>query len=233
MDEDLWGTESGLFSDYQGKVVDCWFGNDSKVGNGQVLILFLKMQTDVPEHPEWTERYTCGPDWQTIDGGKTAVHPTKKKFNSNAQAGIFVDKALAVGAGPDLKSRGLPPTDAAAWLGTSWYMEAVERTGKLQDGTDFKSVRNYPSKFLGIDGNMVMAGTPRPQDSVAESSGGTTGVLAGLDEVAVAQMTGWAKTLTHTEWLDRVMELEGVTANEELVIALTDEQGLYSKMKGE
>lgn len=229
MDEDLWGTESGLFSDYQGKVVDCWFGNDSKVGNGQVLILFLKMQTDVPEHPEWTERYTCGPDWQTVDGGKTAVHPTKKKFNSNAQAGIFVDKALQVGAGGELKARGLPPTDAGAWLGTSWYMEAVERTGKLQDGTDFKSVRNYPSKFLGIDGNMVMAGTPR-QESTAVEHG--SGLLGGLDDVAVAQMKTWAKSLSHPEWLDSVMELDGVTANEELVIALTDPDGLYMEMKG-
>lgn len=230
MDEDLWGTESGLFSDYQGKVVDAWFGNDSKVGNGQVLILFLKMQTDVPEHPEWTERYTCGPDWQTIDGGKTAVHPTKKKFNSNAQAGTFVDKALACGAGPELKERGKPPTDAGAWLGTSWYMEAVEKTGQLGDGREFRSVRNYPSKFLGIDRNVVMAGTSRPQDSVGESSGAS--VLGGLDAVAVAQMKGWAKTLPHAEWLDRVMELEGVTANEELVIALTDPDGLYLEMKG-
>ena len=223
-DEDLWGTETGLVSNYQGKVVDAWFGVNTQY-NANVTLLFWKLSTDVPEHPEITEQYSCGPDWQSIDGGKTVIHPKNKKFNNNTQAGRLVDKVLKLeGAVEVMRERGFPPTDAQAWLGTEWFMETETKTGKLQDGTDYKSSRNFPVKFLGVDRNVVMGEAPR-QDSVGNNGSG------GTDPALMSQMKTLAKVLTHSDWVDKVMELDGVVTDEDLVIALTDENGLYKELR--
>jgi hypothetical protein len=225
MDEDLWGTETGLVSDYQGKVTDAWFGVDSNY-NAQTTLLFLKMTTDVPEHPEITERYSCGPDWQSIDGGVTVVHPTRKKFNSQAQAGRLVDRVLSIGAADAMRERGHPPTDAKAWLGTEWFMEAEVKEGKLADGQAYRSVRNYPTKFLGVDGSVVMAGQARHESSLVAGKESSR-----TDPALMSQMKTLAKVLTHSDWVDKVMELDGVVTDEDLVIALTDENGLYKELR--
>jgi hypothetical protein len=228
-EDDLWSTDSGLLSDYEGTVVDAWFGVNPQY-NADVTMLFLKMQTDVDSSPEVTEQYNCGPDWQTIDGGKTVIHPTKMKFNRQSQAGILVDKVTEL-AGKEMRERGMPPTTALSWVGSRWFMEAVTREGTRRDtGEKWQSTRNYPAKFLGFsdgsdiqalhDGSGMAVGTPRsPLDS--------------LDPAAVAKVTTLAKTLTHAEWVDKVMEIEGVLANDELVVLLPDADGLYAQLRSE
>lgn len=226
MTDDTWTTDSGLTSDYEGTVVDAWFAIDANY-NKDAVLLFLQFETDIEATPVVTERYNCGPDWQSFDGGKSVQHPTKHKFNKNSQVGILVDKVAGL-AGDVMRERG-PATNAGTWIGTKWFMEAVTRKGTRRDtGEEWESTKNYPSKFLGV------AEAGEAGATVGNGTSGPSGdLLSTLDPHLVAQMEVLANTLTHAEWVDKMMEVDGVLANDKLVAALVDESGLYASLKEE
>lgn len=221
-EESLWGTDSGLVSDYEGTVVDAWFAVDPNI-NDSPTFLFLKMKTDNEQFPEITERYNCGPDWRSYDGGESVIHPTRVKWNNRSQAGILVDKAIALVGDPI--EQWDAPTKAATWLGTQWYVEAVSKPYKLRDGTEGVSVRNYPAKFLGKVG--VDAPAPR------EEGGVDRGSLAQPDSPVMTIIASMAKDLPHREWVDKVLEVEGVMGDDDLVRKLPDttDTGLYETLR--
>src|SRR5262245_44450032 len=221
-DEDLWSTDSGMVSDYEGTVIDAWFAVDANL-NDSPTFLFLKMQTDNEQFPEITERYNCGPDWRSYDGGESVQHPTRKKFNNRSQAGVLVDKVIVL-AGEQIREKGVP-TIAATWLGTQWFMEAVSKPYKLRDGSEGVLVRNYPAKFLGAVG--VEPPLTRQEDSVGGSDVGSS------DSPIMKIIGGMAKDLPHREWVDKVLKVEGVMADEALVRQLPDttETGLYETLR--
>lgn len=225
-DDDLWGTDSGLFSDYEGTVVDAWFSIDTNINNSPTF-LFLKMQTDNETHPEWTERYNCGPDWHSVDGGETVTHPTKQKFNRNSQAGKLVDKAVEL-VGADIRSWGSPLT-AKTWLGSRWHMEAVASSGKRRDtGEEWSTVRNYPSHFLGkgeAEGEKGVGAASVPTTSTDDNN-------LTVDPPIMAMMRKLAgEGLTHKEWMDKVLEVDGVLDNDQLIRTLPN-PSFYESMKG-
>lgn len=223
MDEDLWATDTGIKTDYEGVVVDAFFlpQQENNFGEPQ-LQLHLKMATTDDDVVD--ERWNCGPDWSSPDGGETAQHPTKKLFNRNSQAGILVDAVVKIGAGDTLRERGAPTT-AKNWLGCRFFMEATTRSGKRRDtGEEWTSTKNYPTKFLGVE----------DVESSGETGSGLGTVGSPLERLSadsVAKITLLAKTLPFGEWVDKVMEVEGVMQNDDLVMLLTDENGLYRTLK--
>ena len=137
LDESYAG-DSGFFTDYTGTVKDAYFAPSEK--DPEALFIFLEMETDDPDHPEHTERYSLGKGWVTDDGGETVRHEEgKKKFNrrySNYQS-AWLDNAvrLLVDAGvtEEFASRG-PATQASVWKGTRWeigeHAETYQRWDK-------------------------------------------------------------------------------------------------------
>lgn len=232
-EEDLWGTSSDIVTDYEGMVVDAWFNKDPNI-MASPTFLWLKLSTDNPEHEVVTEKYNCGPDWVSNDGGETVTHPTKKKFSGNSQAGILVSKAVEY-AGAELRERGIAPTTAASWLGTQWYMEATERSGKLANGQDFRSVKNYPTKFLGIEEDYASKKADGEADGARVDMGKTDQpTLMNVPASPVMQiMQNLAKELTHDEWVDRVLMVDGVLQDDDLIRQLPDstDDGLYMRLR--
>ena len=225
MNDDMWGTESGRATDYEGTIVYAWFEPAAQYA----AQLNLKFATDLEATPEVTERYSLGPDWTTVDSGESCVHSTKTKFNANSQAGRLVDKVASL-ASEVVRGRGTPPTQAVTWLGLRFYMEEETKSGTFaagdRAGESWKSTKNFPTKFLGIDDQALLD---------RENSSGTRGGdwYDGLDIDAQNRIVALAKGLTHGEWMDKVLEVDGVLGNDRLVGLLTDDSpdGLYERLK--
>lgn len=256
---DPWSTETGLVTDYEGTVVDAWFGTDAKVGGRTTLIAFWKVNTNDPDNPEVEERWSMGPDWASYDGGSSAEHPKgdRKRFNKNSQYGHLIDKAIECGAGEALAATGLTPRSADVWKGTKWYMEAESKDYNFKNdkGEEVKgtSSRNYPSKFLGV-GDVTAPATPSATASPAEAStaappatatAGSTpsptppetpsaaagDPLSRLDATVASQARLLAKAKTYSEWVDAMMELPGVVQDNDLIMSIADESGLYTTLR--
>jgi len=221
-DKDPWdGPETDLVTDYAGEVVDCWFAVDPNLNDSPTFV-FWKMKTDNEKVPEITERWNCGPDWRSYDGGETINHPTREVWSERSQAGKLFAAVLESGARPVLKARGLP-TAAKTWLGTRWYMQAVKTPYKLRDGTEGVSTRNYPKQFLGTteDGEEITAVEPPPFPVSTD------------DSPIMRIMKDLAKDLPHKEWVDKVLDVDGVLADDALVRKLPDttDNGLYETLR--
>lgn len=232
-DEDLWTTDTGIITDYEGTVMDAFFllNSESQFSDKQTQ-LHLKMLLD--DEREVEERYNLGPDWVSNDGGETATHPTKARFNKNTQAGKLVDALIEAGGGETVRSRGTGPAVAKTWIGLRFFMEATTTSGTRRDtGEKWSSTKNYPTKFLGVNGDVSTGATVTSLRESAVSAPNSGNPLSGMDPVAVAQITDLAKALTFGEWVDKVMEVEGVLGNDDLIMALPDEAGLYTSLRNE
>lgn len=222
-EKDPWKPPSGLLSDYEGTVVDAWFGIDTQY-NPDTTLLWLKMKTDVPEHPEFVEKYSCGGDWKSYDGGKTIEHPkqdtTNYAPNKNSAYGKFITASVDL-AGDELKGRGVP-TDASIWVGTKWFMEAVDNTFvNRQTGEKVNTQKNFPSRYLG---------TSEIPDTVSERPAAATTNSLGITGEQETWIRNHAKDLPFGDWVDTVMDgIEGMSP--ELAVALADEDGLYKDMR--
>lgn len=221
-DEELWGTDAGFETDYEGTIIDAFFqlNTESQFGDPQTQ-LRLKFLTDTEK--EVDERYNCGKDWVSNDGGDSVSHPSKVRFNRQSQAGKLVDALIACGAVDAVKERGTGPTVAKTWLGLRFFMESVDSTFTPKDGEPRTSSKNYPSKFLGIgDVESSGSGTATPVASHP---------LERLNADDVAKVISMAKTLPFGEWLDKLLEVDGVLGNDDLVALAADENGLYTELR--
>ena len=238
VDKDPWAPESGLLTNYEGTIVDAWFGVDPAYNNGQTVMLMLKMQTDAPEKPEHEERFNLPNGWQTWDSGKTVEHESKspgKTFNAQSQAGTLVTKIRenCPEAVDELRKRGAM-TEAGVWIGLKFFWEEVAKeysfkdreTGELRTGT---STRNFPTKYLGVVDTLlppaVASAGVQPEQSTPPS------LLSSADRVVLGAM---AKTMDHGPWVEAVMEFDSgrLCADNAVIAALADEAGLYAELRG-
>lgn len=232
-----WQTETGLFSDYEGTVTDAWFQTDPNVGDGNIFQLYLNMgDIDLPTPDgkgEWIERFSVGPDWRSMDGGKTVQHPTKKMFNKNSQMGRLVDRMVEIGAVDGLGS----PTEGASFVGLRFHMEGVTTSGTFKQGANkgekWESTRNFPTKFLG-----------KGEATVKASSNGTVAPGAKDGAAWVEYLTAFSSTddikaaassaADHSAFLNACLAISGVADDNALVTALAEDGAgsLYAVLKG-
>lgn len=252
---DPWGTESGLLTNYEGTVIDAFFGKDPDY-NPDTRMLFLKMSTDSPEKPEHEERYNLPPGWETWDGGQTVENRERgdsARFNANSAIGKLMT-AIAkedCAAGLDvLKERG-SQREAGVWIGTRWFFEETKTPykfkaradgpkGKKGDWIEGETVKNYPTRFLGT--TEITGDTPgTPGSQTSEQAVATGEVPSGGSAIPDADRTIiklYAKQKdSHPEWVEAVMEHDGgrFLQNSELVAVLSDDTdaGLWAKLRSE
>lgn len=232
-----WGTETGLLTDYEGEVVDAWFGIDANY-NAETSLLFLKMKTNKEERPEHEERYSCGGGWGSYDGGHTVEHAdgAGKKFNMNSQYGKLLGKVFEVGAGEALAGRG-SPKQASVWVGTKWLMTEITNSWKDRTTGEQKvSTKNFPSKFLGIAGEAAPASNGNgaaATTAAATPTAATTTTKVAMPDDLIAKLTAMAAaTPDYLTWLDNALVLDEVTSNPDFVGVVSDEAGFYAAIKG-
>lgn len=181
-----WGTDesSGFLRHFTGTVKEPFFGTNPKIGEGRTLLLHMptvieSVQQDGLEDQigeEETILFSCGKDWETPDGGETAVHSSgnsSKLFHASSAMGMLIDAIMGkvanygenasrsdgdelvvdlTDAFDVLRSRG-DATAAATWDGLSWqFAEVTVDYGKDKSGEPIVSRRALPIKFLGVAG---------------------------------------------------------------------------------
>lgn len=245
VDKDPWATESGNLTNYEGTVVDAWFGTDPGY-NADTRMLFLKMATDAPERPEHEERYNLPTGWETWDAGKSVEYKgadgeakPDKLFNKASQVGQLIEHvALMSDALEVLRGRGNPRT-AGVWVGMRFFWEEESKpykfkdreTGEMRTGTTNK---NFPTKYLGTVDTLM---SPAVQSASADTPSNGSTPQTPLDRLSDTDRIvfgAWAKSMEHPAWVDKVMDHDGgrVCADQELVAALADDAGLYAQLKG-
>lgn len=237
LDESYMG-ESGQFTDYEGTVTDAYFGTWEKSTDPSALFIFLKMATDSPDKPEWTERYGLGTGWSTEDGGATVVNDRgsvkfHKKFSAYQSAWIDNAVPLLVEAGvaEEFSTRG-PATKADVWVGTRWLIgsktekyaqwdKVKKQQVKDQDGNVVykEFTQNIPVAFLGFAGE--------------GSSNGQVADISFVPAELLVKVSGAAKASpTRDAFLDRVLlDVPEVQQVDGLVGKLTG-KGVYDTLRG-
>lgn len=104
-----WGTDTGLVSNFEGDVVEAWFGpnerstsDDPEIRNKVFLWWkFINITTEDDEViDELTHRLSIGNGWEVADGGKRVVRSDgneNKKFNNSTALGRVIDRILGNG----------------------------------------------------------------------------------------------------------------------------------------
>lgn len=169
--DESYTTDSGFFTDYEGEVIDAYFGTwEKSKKNPNALFLWLKMKTDSVDHPEYEERLGLGDGWVTEDGGETVVSENNaRKFNKRfSQYAKWIDAAVPLiinaGVADQFGERG-PTQHAKIWLGTRWQIGEVTEKYQRYDAEAKKpmvdehgkpvmgeSRQNVPVAFLGFVG---------------------------------------------------------------------------------
>lgn len=162
-----WKLDSGLRETMDLEIHMAYFATSADYQGGRVILLFLTGSDETGEPVEI--RMSAGADWSSQDGGKTIVHPTKKRINKNCIYGHFINAAIEcednVG-GQFLRdvlfSRGTPTT-ADIWTGIKMHLDLTEiKFGKNVDPQE----RLLPTHFLGLSTESAPAlptpGVPAP-----------------------------------------------------------------------
>lgn len=212
-------------------VVDAYFQHAT--GNNPNLNLILKKDFGDGEEPA-EDRYGCGGDWITPDGGETAEHPkgARTLFNSQTAYHGLLRAALSSGAEDVLRERsdkefdGRGPMHAKSWVGLDfeWEIESshINFTGSTGEKVDRQINRSYPTKFYGV---------VEMEQSHGELPGPSAPAASGVPPELNARLKLLAKTKSYSDFVDEAYHLPGVQGNDMVLEALADEQGLYKTLK--
>lgn len=198
---------TGLKDDFDGTIVDSNFTTDPQTGR---CSLILMVQAD--DGDEVPQRYGCGSDWDTFDGGETVRHPKGERtlFSNQTAYSDFMVHAMEAGAREVMYQRlrdGLGPRAAANWHGLKFHWEVLPRptrtrndeTGEWENTT---INRTLPTKFLGADGQ----GTLPVDGTVAAAP--SADPLSGVDPVIKAKVVKAAKESdSYTAFIDAMLGL--------------------------
>lgn len=214
---DPWATDSGLYSNYDGTVVDAWFAYNERSGNYDLNLKFL---TEDEEHPEVEEKYGCGADWKSVDNGDTVEKNgvSRGKFNMNSGYGKLIDRVRDL-VKDELREWG-SPTQAFIWVGTKWHMVPIDSSfTNRQTNEQVKMFKNYPSHYYG-------RGETTP--------GGSPGTLAPIAPELIEKLAMAAKNApSYAEWVNEVFTLPEVVSDDRVVREIADENGLWATLKNE
>lgn len=229
----------GGLSDFEFEVTDAFFAPDpkysEKAGSDILMLHWVGKAPGLDSYPLMTRdgfhpKWTLGADWQTMDGGKTVVHPKGKAKLGRAAGRMYKIAAEATehlaGTDQDFLDQH-DYRDASTWIGTRWYMEEVERDFGGQIG---KKTELMPTRFLGFadgtgGGSGATATTDRfdsPVNATGESNSN------GL----VDQLKALAKALdSPAAFRDAAMKVPGVTDDTTLLLSIANDgpDGFYAQ----
>lgn len=243
--------ESGLKGDYIGSIVDAYF-EPTQYGT----VLQLK-KLDVETNEEVTDRYGCGPDWATYDGGASIHHPSgvTKGFNGATAMSELIVASFKAGAEDVMRARSAQlyqnrgPMYAAFWKGLQFHWDVISEQKSFKDretGEQKSQMVNriLPSKFIGevpVDNVRPVTGTPQAQ---AQPVGTTPanpvpadgGPFSGVNPADQTTITNLAKTHPQPQFVDEVMSLNDSTTGQPLVhnanlIAALADPAFYESLK--
>ena len=240
--------EAGLLNDFDFTVTKAFFAPDQGYMNGDQTMLQLEGTTDDPEQPTTHLWFSCGNGWESRDGGKTVDHPQKTKnskkfFNQASWMHRLLNRCIEeLDLYDVLKARG-SVFSAAPWVGLSFHMnmEEVDFGGNIGVKTHL-----MPTAFLGAD-SKAAAAAPAPKTEAAapktgqtaaeklaakkaerEAAAASNGGGASLRDQVVAIFTEETDFATAQE---KASQLPGIDADDELVMSILEEGGLWAEVK--
>lgn len=219
----VWETSSGLLDEYEGTVAEAWFDTDLDYQNGEALLLHWQVTDIVADgaaHDEITEKFSVGAGWSAVDNKQRAEKEYgDSDFNENSKYGRIIDRVATnegafEGALDVVAERG-DEKDATVWEGLRFRFarETVDYGGEIGERTFI-----MPVEFLGV------------ADEVSEV-GKSNGSSEASREELVEKLTELAKEVdSHTEFLAKAADVEGVVDNDALFEQVADESedGFYA-----
>ena len=192
-------TPLGGLGRYTGRVVSSIFDTDEEYAEGEALLLQWELEltglVDSDEDPPFETRkisFSCGKDWESLDGGTTAAHTSGDdgiNWNKNTRTGMLMHRAFYNGSGKppvtalpsdqeeeiEVESLGLrehfiengfTPFDATAWEGLEFnFREETRDYGKKIGWLTFE----MPYELVG--GAETEEEKPKPRKQAAKKGG--------------------------------------------------------------
>lgn len=235
--------DSGGGGEYEFTVTEAYFGISplySEKSGRQTLFLHWLGTTNREAQPIMTRddyhpSFSCGVaekmDWETLDGGKTAHHPSDKVLHFGAMSKVheLFDRVLGNEenpktryTGPALIPEGHPDdpfedfTDlqADAWVGLKFKMADVEKTFSVPNDNgvgrrEITQTYTMPVEFLGKVGGTATA--PAPVADAAAPVDVPPAAAAPNAQVIRTRLTGIAKAVdSHEKFTAAAMNIDGV-----------------------
>lgn len=218
-EHDPYQTTLGLIDDFDGEIAGAWFGTDPGYNGGQSILLTLDINTDNPDQPQITEKVSVGSGWEVEDQGAAITKSSGRvAFNRSSKAGLWLDHALAAGAGDTMKAKGTP-MQASTWEGLKFHFERKPITGFNGEVKDVL----LPVTFLGGESG---SGSAKASSNGASNGNGSAAVdtPADLDKKTLALLKGAAKkSETHADFIDAAFKIDGVDGNAAAESVVLDE----------
>lgn len=182
---DPFKTSSGLKDDFDGTVIDGWWGTDpNSQQNPAPLLGFLKIIADDGEEVE--ARYSTGSGWNSYDGGVTVEHEKDgaglQYFNNRTAWAECFTKAMESGAESEMRRRSQeelnnrgPRNIGGMMKGLKFHWNVKTETFNMKDRQtgeqrEVTSNRLLPTAFLGVVGGATQTLAPATQPSPVPSN---------------------------------------------------------------
>lgn len=214
-----WATDDGFVESYEGTIEEARFDYDPEYRDGETPQLYLELdnvttEEDVDLDDTATLRFGVGNGWEVVDNGSAVERDDGKNkgFHPKTRVGILIDRLIEIGAVEAIAARGLP-TEAKVWEGLRFRFERhTEDYGQI-DGENVKVDFMLPAELIG-------------EESKASSNGNGSG-----NKAVRAKLVKLAKNAaSHDDFLDAALDIDGVTDDDELFAAVSDdsEAGFYA-----
>jgi hypothetical protein len=246
--------ESGLIDNFEFSITKSWFATNEKYQNGTALLLHWEGTTDQLDFPIQNVWYSFGSGWVSKDGGESIVHESgnpDKFFQKNSQYNKIIQRCTGeFGLKELFEERGADPFHADMWVGLKFLMvsEEQEKIRDKETGED-KTPRPklFPAAYLGL-----VEETPKGKKAAApKAAAKETGPekIARLKAEKAAKEAGdsgdgevtlrdQVKAILLAEDDFEVAQtaalaLDGVMDDDDLVMELMDEEGLFTAVREE
>lgn len=254
--------DTGGGGEYEFTVTEAYFGTSplySAKSGSETLFLHWLGTTDREAQPimvrdDYHPSFSCGrvkgEDWVTLDGGKTASHPSAVHFGAQSRIHELFDRVIGNEenpktryTGPGLIPEGHPDDpfenfsdlQAEAWVGLKFKMADVEKTISVPNDNgpgrhDITISYVMPVEFLG---KVDLTAAPAPTVTAAPAATAPAAAPAGIHpNVMRARLMAMAKSAPSVEAFSaQVMEVDGIAGFPDLLNEVFDEgpAGLFAQ----
>lgn len=218
--DDGWELEEGMFDDFTGVIGEAYFATDAQYGDNLCLQLFFEVVgMDKPNRV----LLGCGPDWQGVDNGESAKHPSKGKFNAQSKVGLFISNLLKLPGARDVMAKRGRQTQAACYRGLKLHMKKIDKDYGGEIGVKQALV---PVEFLGVDaeyssnGSGATAAPAAPAPAVSAPAAQATSVIT--EELRGTLLDLASNSESYESFVDKALAMEGVQGNPKVEALVMD-----------